>query len=187
MILHSKYRPFSLTIFFLIWGYLIYCYFFEYDSHQHVKRYSYKSRVDSTISLLENWRNLIYYESDLKIQQSIHERDSILKEFKKKPKVVIVPEKIYIEKPVQFEVNVNKSNVPSEAELQNAELKLYNKELAKEIDSLNLVVSKMREKSKSDSTKYKYTEIPKKRRSLFSFLKKSKSSTQDPNPSPDFR
>jgi hypothetical protein len=123
----------------------------------------------------------------LKIQQSLHERDSILKEFKKKPKVVIVPEKIYIEKPIQFQLNVNKSNGPSEAELQNAELKLYNSELVKEIDSLNLVVSKLREKSKSDSTKYKYTEIPKKRRSLFSFFKRSNGSTKDPSGTPDFR
>lgn len=187
MIFPEKYRYTIVTIFLLVWAYLIYCYLFEYKPHSHAHRYNYKSRVDSTISLLETWKKLIFTQSEIKVHNSELERDSILRELKKKPKVLIVPktEIKYVDKIIP-EVNPNPMNYgPSHESFENAELKIYNNKLEREIDSLNQVVNKLREKSAKDSTKYK--EIPAQRRFLWFKPRKPKVPIATTQENPEFR
>ena len=193
MIFPIRYRPLILTLFFLIWGYLIYCYFFEYKPHSHARRFSYKSRVDSTIQLMEDWKNLLSRESYLKIQRSNFVRDSILREFKKKPKVLIVPKEIIVEKFLPSEpepkgYEMGPKVMSSEQTMFIGEitaLRNYNDKLQHEIDSLNNLVKKLQEKRIADSTKNRPTLTPSRRFQFFKSWKKKPSGPVEG--SPEFR
>jgi len=187
MIFPEKYRNITISIFVLIWLYLIYCYFFGCGHDPKPHKFNYKSRVDSTISLLETWKKLIFTQSEIKVHNSEFMRDSILRELKKKPKVLIIPktEIKYVDK-IITEVNPNPMVFgPSQESFENAELKIYNNKLEREIDSLNQVVRKLREKSEKDSTKYK--EMPSPRRFLWFRLRKPKAPTGSADQTPEFR
>jgi len=189
MIFPEKYRKITISIFGLIWLYLIYCYFFGCGVDTKPKRFNYRSRVDSTIYLLEKWKELIFTQSEIKLYNSKLEKDSILRELKKKPKVLIVPktEIQYVEKPIQEVSQKVMSYGPSPESFENAELKIYNSKLEREIDSLNQVVQKLKEKSAKDSTKYKYTEQGKLKRRFFSNLFKRKNTPDPAEGTPEFR
>lgn len=188
MIFPEKYRKITISIFVFIWLYLIYCYFFGCGHESKPHNFNYKSRVDSTISLLETWKKLVFTQSEIKVHNSQLEKDSILRELKKKPKVLIVPKKEiqYVEKLIP-EVSPKVMNYgPSPESFENAELRIYNSKLEREIDSLNQVLVKLREKSIKDSVRYKYTEQGKIKRRFFSNLFKRK--TSDPTEgNPEFR
>jgi hypothetical protein len=185
MIFPEKYRNITISIFVLIWLYLIYCYFFGCGHESKPHNFNYKSRVDSTISLLETWKKLVFTQSEIKVHNSQLERDSILRELRKKPKVLIVPktEIQYVEKLLP-EVSPKVMNYgPSTESFENAELRIYNSKLEKEIDSLNKEILKLREKSIKDSARYKYTEQGKIKRRFFSnFFKKKTSGPVEGDP-----
>lgn len=186
MIFPTRFRYISLTIFFLIWGYLIYCYFSQQNSHQHTYSFNYKSRVDSTITLIENWKFLITRESTLRIKRSNYVRDSVLRELKKKPKVLIIPKEVTVEKFITIEANPKVMSVDQSIFIQeNAALKSYNNRLQHEIDSLNNLIQKLQIKKSADSLKNKPTLTPGRRFLFFkSWRKKPSGPTEE---TPEFR
>lgn len=156
MIFPNRFKYVTLGIFFLIWGYLIYCYIFGCTTNTRVHEYNYKSRVDSTISLIENWKLLVYSESYLRIRKSNFQRDSVLKELRKKPKVLIIPKEVTVEKYITLESNPKVMSIDQSFFInENNELKNLNNRLQREIDSLNDIVKKLETKRISDSVKYK--------------------------------
>jgi hypothetical protein len=186
MIFPERYRYTIVTIFLLIWAYLFYCYLFEYNPHSHARRYNYKARVDSTISLLESWKYLIYSESILRVKKSNYVRDSVLRELKKKPKVLVVPKEVIVEKPIYIE-SAPKMNMVNQDLFkdENESLKAYNQKLQREVDSMGSVLKELKIKKSLDSTKYK--EMPEKRRFLWFRQRKSKAPTGIADPKPEFR
>ena len=186
MIFPERYRYTIVTIFLLIWAYLFYCYLFEYNPHSHARKYNYKERVDSTISLLESWKYLIYSESILRVKRSNYIRDSVLRELKKKPKVLVVPKQVIVEKPVYIESVPKMTAVNQDVfKNENESLKTYNQKLQREVDSLGTVLKELKIKKSLDSTKYK--EIPAPRRFLWFRSRKPKVPTGSPDQTPEFR
>lgn len=187
MIFPTRYRPIILTIFFLIWAYLIYSFLSKNDTYSGGYRFNYKSRVDSTISLIENWKYLITRESSIKVKRSNFVRDSVLRELKKKPKVLVVPKEVTVEKFITVEAQPKVMSLDQSIFIkENADLKSYNEKLQHEIDSLNDLIKKLEMKRTADSTKNRPALNPSRRFSWFR-LRKVKSPNGTSDQSPEFR
>ncbi len=175
MNLPTNFRCILIIIILLIWAYLSYCWFFNHQTHQTKKTYDYKARVDSTISLLKEWRTYILDQAQFQVNQSESEKDSLLIKLDSLKKIAEQKPKIII----KYEKDPKLDELQSKNELQNTEivsLKKNNQKLQSQVDSLSKLLVKQNEQKKINET------TPKKdlsgNRSIWSriFKRKNKSS-----------
>jgi hypothetical protein len=163
-----------LAILLIFWGYLSYCWI-QNSNHHSTKKYHFEPSIDSTIHILERWKQFILRRSDEQIDSKNDKIDSLLCELEKQPRVIYkIKWKTKEDPKVKDLESINEIY-----KVENEYLKSINNQLTKDIDSLkHIQVPKVKSRPK-DTIKYKDLG----RRSFFNIFKwrrRSAKSADDP-------